>query len=72
MPSMESTRRSFCSPILASRGAGGEARGVSVDLAREAARRLGLPVELVLFDSAGSVVNAVRCVPPTWTTRRLT
>jgi polar amino acid transport system substrate-binding protein len=33
---------------------------VSVDLAREAARRLGLPVELVLFDSAGSVVEAVK------------
>ncbi|MES2941011.1 MAG: ABC transporter substrate-binding protein [Pseudomonadota bacterium] len=50
----------FGNPILASRGAGGEARGVSVDLAREAGRRLGLPVELVLFNSAGSVVEAVK------------
>ncbi len=50
----------FGNPILASRGAGGEPRGVSVDLAREAARRLGLPVELVLFNSAGSVVEAVK------------
>jgi len=50
----------FGNPILASRGPGGEPRGVSVDLAREAARRLGLDVELVLFESAGSVVEAVK------------
>lgn len=47
-------------PILASRDAAGAARGVSVDLAREAARRLGLPIELVQFTSAGSVVDAVK------------
>ena len=47
-------------PILASRGAGGDPQGVSVDLAREAARRLGLPIELVVFNSAGSVVEAVK------------
>ena len=50
----------FGNPILASRGADGEARGVSVDLAREAAHRLGLPIELVTFNSAGSVVEAVK------------
>lgn len=50
----------FGNPILATRKPGGEAQGVSVDLAREAGRRLGLPVELVLFDSAGDVVNAVK------------
>jgi polar amino acid transport system substrate-binding protein len=50
----------FGNPILASRGANSEPKGVSVDLAREAARRLGLPVELVLFNSAGSVVDAVK------------
>ena len=33
-----------------------EPRGVSVDLARELGRRLGLPVELVVFESAGNVV----------------
>ena len=49
----------FGNPILASRD-GSSARGVSVDLAREAARRLGLPVELVLFNSAGDVVEAVK------------
>jgi polar amino acid transport system substrate-binding protein len=50
----------FGNPILATRAADGSARGVSVDLAREAARRLGLPVELVLFESAGAVVDAVK------------
>ncbi|CAN7703466.1 MULTISPECIES: ABC transporter substrate-binding protein [unclassified Variovorax] len=50
----------FGNPILASRGPGGEPRGVSVDLAREAARRLGLAVELVQFNSAGNVVEAVK------------
>ena len=50
----------FGNPILASRGAGGEPRGLSVDLAREAARRLGLDVELVTFESAGTVVDAVK------------
>jgi polar amino acid transport system substrate-binding protein len=50
----------FGNPILASRSANGDAQGVSVDLAREAARRLGLPVELVLFNSAGSVVEALK------------
>jgi polar amino acid transport system substrate-binding protein len=50
----------FGNPILASRDAAGAPRGVSVDLAREAARRLGLPLELVLFNSAGNVVEAVK------------
>ncbi len=50
----------FGNPILANRNADGTARGVSVDLAQEAGRRLGLPVELVLFNSAGNVVEAVK------------
>lgn len=50
----------FGNPILAGRYAAGEAQGVSVDLAREAARRLNLPIELVLFNSAGMVVEAVK------------
>lgn len=47
-------------PILASRGADGELRGVSVDLAREAARRLGVSIELVAFNAAGKVVEAIK------------
>lgn len=50
----------FGNPILASQGPGGEARGVSVDLAREAARRLGLPIDLVTFGAAGRVVDAIK------------
>jgi len=47
-------------PILASRGADGELRGVSVDLAREAARRLNIGIELVPFNAAGKVVEAIK------------
>ena len=51
----------FGNPILATKDATtGEARGVSVDLARELGRRLGVPVELVPFAAAGKVVEAVK------------
>ena len=46
-------------PILASRDDEHGARGVSVDLARELARRLGVGLELVVFPSAGESVEAV-------------
>jgi polar amino acid transport system substrate-binding protein len=50
----------FGNPVLAVRdGASGEPRGVSVDLARELAQRLGVPVVLVLYPSAGKVVEAL-------------
>jgi polar amino acid transport system substrate-binding protein len=38
----------------------GEPMGVSVDLARELGRRLGTPVDLVTFDSAGKVCEALQ------------
>src|SRR2546423_8448447 len=51
----------FGNPVLAQRDpATGEPRGVSVDLARELGRRLGLPVELVAYEAAGKVVDAVK------------
>lgn len=50
----------FGNPILAGKGADGAPQGVSVDLAREAARRLGIAVELVTFKSAGNVVQAMK------------
>jgi len=50
----------FGNPILATRGKNGEPLGVSVDLAREVAKRLDVPVELVEFNSAGKVVEAVK------------
>ena len=45
-------------PVLASRDKDGQPQGVSVDLARVLAQRLGVPVELIPFDAAGKVVEA--------------
>lgn len=51
----------FGNPLLAGRDAAtGEPRGVSVDLSRELARRLGVPVQLVTYEAAGKVVEALR------------
>jgi polar amino acid transport system substrate-binding protein len=51
----------FGNPILATRDAAtGEARGVSVDLSRELAKRLGVPLELVTVPSAGQSVEAIK------------
>jgi polar amino acid transport system substrate-binding protein len=51
----------YGNPVLAAKEAAtGEARGVSVDLARELGRRLGVPVELVTYDAAGKVVEALK------------
>jgi polar amino acid transport system substrate-binding protein len=51
----------FGNPILANKDpVSGEASGVSVDLARELGRRLGVPVELVTFIAAGKVADAVK------------
>lgn len=50
----------FGNPILANKDAAtGEATGVSVDLARELARRLGVDVELVTVASAGESVETL-------------
>ncbi|HEY2560647.1 MAG TPA: ABC transporter substrate-binding protein [Caldimonas sp.] len=47
-------------PVLAGIDpASGEPRGVSIDLARELGRQLGVEVELVIFDTAGKSVAAV-------------
>ena len=46
-------------PILAKKNAAGQPVGVSVDLATELAKRLGLPLELVVFDAAGKSVDAL-------------
>ena len=46
-------------PILANRDAAGLPVGVSIDLSRELARRLGVESELVVSDSAGKSVDVV-------------
>jgi len=38
----------------------GEPRGISGDLARELAKRLGVPIEFTVFDAAGKVTEAVK------------
>lgn len=51
----------FGNPVLAQRDAtSGEPRGVSVDLARELARRLAVPLQLVTYDSAREVVDGAK------------
>jgi len=51
----------FGNPVLAQKDqASGEPRGVSVDLARELGRRLGVPVELITYDAAGKVFDALK------------
>jgi polar amino acid transport system substrate-binding protein len=51
----------FGNPVLAQRDqATREPRGVSPELARELAQRLGIPVDFVPFDGAGKVVDALK------------
>jgi polar amino acid transport system substrate-binding protein len=51
----------YGNPILAVKNpATGEPAGVSVDLSRELARRLGVSVQLVTFDAAGKVVEELK------------
>ena len=45
--------------VLAQKGADGP-KGVSVDLARELARRLGVPIELTTFEAAGKVFEGIK------------
>ena len=47
-------------PVLARKGPeGGEPSGASVDIAREIGRRLGRPVQLIAYETAGGVVEAL-------------
>ena len=51
----------FGNSVLAQKDpATGEAKGITPDLARELGRRLGVPVELVTYEAAGKVFDAVK------------
>src|SRR6266540_5789137 len=50
----------FGNPVLAGRDATGEPCGISVDLARELARRLDVAIEFVPYDAAGKVVEGLK------------
>jgi polar amino acid transport system substrate-binding protein len=50
----------FSNVLLTSKGPTGEPGGVAVELARELARRLDVPLEIIPYDSAGALANAVR------------
>jgi len=50
----------FGNPVLAYKDASGRPSGVSVDLALELGKRLGVPVALVPFDAAGKVTAAAK------------
>jgi polar amino acid transport system substrate-binding protein len=48
-------------PVIAQRGAeGGEPRGVGPALAREVARRLGVPIVFTTYETAGKLADAVK------------
>ena len=46
--------------VLAQKGPNGECLGITADLARELARRLGVPIELVVFDGAGKAFDGLK------------
>jgi polar amino acid transport system substrate-binding protein len=46
-------------PILANKDDKGQPFGVSIDLATELAKRLNVPLSLVVFETAGQSVDAV-------------
>jgi polar amino acid transport system substrate-binding protein len=51
----------YANPVLAQGSpAAGDLRGITVDLSRELARRIGVPVELVPYDAAGKMTDAVK------------
>ena len=51
----------YGNPVLAIKdSANGDLRGVAVDLARELSTRAGLPINLVGYDSAGKMVEALQ------------
>ena len=50
----------FGNALLANQTGAGGPGGIAVDLAREVARRLDVPLEIVAYDSAGQMADAAR------------
>jgi polar amino acid transport system substrate-binding protein len=50
----------FGNALLATKDAKGEPAGIAVDLARELARRLGVPLEIVPYESAGRMADGAK------------
>ena len=51
----------YANPVLAQGSpATGDLRGITVDLSRELGRRIGVPVELVPYDAAGKMTDALK------------
>jgi polar amino acid transport system substrate-binding protein len=46
--------------VLVQKDETGAVRGITVDLARELARRLGIPIDLHVYETAGKVTDAVK------------
>ena len=46
--------------VLAQKGPNGTCRGITADLSRELAKRLGVPVEFTTFDGAGKAFDALK------------
>src|SRR5580698_5325403 len=46
--------------VLVQKNQNGAPTGITVDLAQELAKRLGVPVDLVVFEAAGKVTDAVK------------
>lgn len=50
----------FQNTLLTSKSPAGEPGGVAVELARELAQRLGVPLEIIAYSSAGATADAVK------------
>src|SRR3954463_9957033 len=50
----------FGNGVLAQKGADGTPQGISADLSRELARRLGVPLAFVTFEAAGKAFEAAK------------
>jgi polar amino acid transport system substrate-binding protein len=50
----------FGNALLTSKGPGGIQGGIAVDLARELARRVGVPIEIISYDQAGRMADGAK------------